>query len=279
MLCSCHSVRTTVLRTKKKGCRERAMSDPPSSDERGKQATHTSPPEHHGSEFDPCLEPMLRQALETIPDEYRRVLLLHHDLHLSLEETASRLDVSADEIQRRYRRGLAILTWTLRHRLSGQNTSPGHPVPSGADLGPWLDAVDHVLALCSLRQPVDPTAATHTLKPEVQTVLSCLRALAQLNPLANTPTGPWAREDTKVDFALSGFEVLREIGRGGMGIVYWARQTSLDRDVALKRLPPIFAGNPDRVQRFRTEARAAAKLTGAGIVPVYDVLETQGEFV
>ncbi len=70
---------------------------------------------------------------------------------------------------------------------------------------------------------------------------------------------------------LGDFQLIREIGRGGMGVVYEARQISLDRRVALKVLP--FAGVLDarHLQRFTNEARAAAGLHHANIVPVFAV--------
>jgi serine/threonine-protein kinase len=77
-------------------------------------------------------------------------------------------------------------------------------------------------------------------------------------------------------FKLSGYEILGEIARGGMGVVYKARQRSLDRLVALKCLPPSFRDDPDRLACFQAEASAAAKLTKHGIVPVYDVVEAAG---
>ncbi len=73
---------------------------------------------------------------------------------------------------------------------------------------------------------------------------------------------------------LGDFEIIREIGRGGMGIVYRARQVSLNRLVALKVLPGIFRQVPTAVTRFLKEAQAAAKLHHTNIVPVY----AQGEY-
>jgi serine/threonine protein kinase len=75
---------------------------------------------------------------------------------------------------------------------------------------------------------------------------------------------------------LGDFEILREIGRGGMGVVYEARQVSLNRPVALKVLPPGLGLTEQAVQRFHREAQAAAKLHHTHIVPVYAVGEAQG---
>ncbi len=67
------------------------------------------------------------------------------------------------------------------------------------------------------------------------------------------------------------YQVLRKLGRGGMADVYAARHLSLGRDVALKVLRSDFARDNDYVQRFRREARAAAKLNHPNIVQVFDV--------
>jgi hypothetical protein len=67
------------------------------------------------------------------------------------------------------------------------------------------------------------------------------------------------------------YEVDREIGRGGMGIVYLARETALDRHVAIKVLPPAFAFDPQIVERFVREARLAARLDHPSVIPIYRV--------
>jgi Tol biopolymer transport system component len=67
------------------------------------------------------------------------------------------------------------------------------------------------------------------------------------------------------------YEILSVLGTGGMGEVYKARDTRLDRDVAVKVLPFSFAGDPDRLRRFEQEARAAAALSHPNILAVYDV--------
>lgn len=72
------------------------------------------------------------------------------------------------------------------------------------------------------------------------------------------------------------FEIIREIGRGGMGVVHEARQISLDRRVALKTLPFAALLDSKQIARFRNEAQAAARLLHDNIVPVYFVGSEQG---
>jgi serine/threonine protein kinase len=70
---------------------------------------------------------------------------------------------------------------------------------------------------------------------------------------------------------LGDFRLLREIGRGGMGVVYEAEQLSLGRRIALKVLPFALTLDPRQLQRFKNEARAAAHLHHSNIVPIYSV--------
>lgn len=75
---------------------------------------------------------------------------------------------------------------------------------------------------------------------------------------------------------LGDFKLTREVGRGGMGVVYDARQLSLDRRVALKVLPHEVTGSPANLARFRREALTLARLDHPHVVGIYDVGETDG---
>ena len=75
---------------------------------------------------------------------------------------------------------------------------------------------------------------------------------------------------------LGAYEIIRHLGTGGMGAVYAARDTELERKVALKLLPDEAADRPERLERFRREAKALAALSHPNIVTVHSIEEANG---
>ncbi|HEX6513748.1 MAG TPA: protein kinase, partial [Chloroflexota bacterium] len=94
--------------------------------------------------------------------------------------------------------------------------------------------------------------------------------------LAGDETPPGGQPPPESLQQLGDFRILREVGRGGMGIVYEAEQVSLGRHVALKVLPRKMLVDATQKRRFEREAKAAAKLHHTNIVPVFGVGEHDG---
>src|SRR5919199_598913 len=76
--------------------------------------------------------------------------------------------------------------------------------------------------------------------------------------------------ELEADTSLSHYRILRKLGAGGMGEVYLAEDTRLNRKVAIKMLPADFAADADRLRRFEQEARATSALNHPNILTVYD---------
>src|SRR5215475_11504914 len=82
-----------------------------------------------------------------------------------------------------------------------------------------------------------------------------------------------AEKESRVGQTIGHYEIIREIGRGGMGKVYLARDPRLGRQVALKLLLPRFTEDAQRVRRLRHEARVASALNHPNIIIIYEIGE------
>jgi tetratricopeptide (TPR) repeat protein len=120
-------------------------------------------------------------------------------------------------------------------------------------------------------QPVSPEQLCGHCPELVPELRRLLGKLDQVDNLLHVPALAAA-----TPLRLSGYRIRRELGRGGMGVVYDAEQQALGRRVALKILPALPGQDPERVARFQREVRAAARLQHPNIVPVYEVGQEEG---
>src|SRR6516165_4388027 len=87
--------------------------------------------------------------------------------------------------------------------------------------------------------------------------------------ITSAPLGATAAEPTFTRESPPGYELQDQIGRGGMGVVYRARETALDRDVAVKLLSDRYSADSPAAQRFRGETRITGQLQHPGIPAVH----------
>jgi len=113
---------------------------------------------------------------------------------------------------------------------------------------------------------------------EIRELFPALVEVEQAEEVLEPRHGPAASPSAPALRQVGDYRVIREVGRGGMGVVYEAEQVSLGRRVALKILPGVVAKDRKALERFRREARAAARLHHTNIVPVFE-LGQDGEVV
>jgi serine/threonine protein kinase len=185
-------------------------------------------------------------------------------------------------------------------------TSPGETAPPPAARAPAnldVTAPEVVSAVASRRADPVPTLppggegggdadfslAASAVKPVPAALNDATMALnetSQPRPAVNldateaSDSDPGAaagdKDSSQVPNVLGGYQVIKELGRGGMGAVYLARQISLDRPVALKVMNAEWASNPNFLVRFTREAYAAAQLVHHNVVQVYDIGADKG---
>lgn len=134
-----------------------------------------------------------------------------------------------------------------------------------------------------IRNGEQPTLSEYTqkypeLENDIRDLFPTLIEMEQLKPNTDDVTGEHTAFTNSIPTRVGEFRIVRQVGRGGMGIVYEAIQESLGRHVALKLLPPEAMLDPRRLERFRREAKAAAKLHHTNIVPVFGSGEADGRY-
>ena len=155
---------------------------------------------------------------------------------------------------------------------------PNATVNSAAD--PAFAALLEVLTnKCLAGEPVDWSAVQREHPQHAEQLgelVPAMQAMADLGGVVGEESAEVPDSPNLARGTLGDFRIRREIGRGGMGVVYEATQLSLDRRVALKVLPFAATLDARQLQRFQNEARAAAQLHHTHIVPVYGVGTERG---
>jgi WD40 repeat protein/serine/threonine protein kinase len=125
--------------------------------------------------------------------------------------------------------------------------------------------------------PTEYAARHPELADQIRELFPALVLMEDVRPGPQTLVGAAIAPAAEVPpRRLGEYRLVREVGRGGMGVVYEAEQESLGRRVALKVLPPGVLGDARQVERFQREAKAAARLHHTNIVPVFAVGEEGG---
>jgi serine/threonine protein kinase len=136
------------------------------------------------------------------------------------------------------------------------------------------DLLDQIGQRVQAGEPVDVEAVAREhpqYAGQLRRLLPALQVLADFSRSAEPAASPETAPPEEKLTILGDFRILREVGRGGMGVVYEAEQVSLRRRVALKVLPMAATLDPRQLQRFHNEAQAAACLHHTNIVPVFSV--------
>jgi len=161
------------------------------------------------------------------------------------------------------------------------------------------NALDRIMQPAAVGTPADRLASEIQKNPDLEKDLRelfgtmqmvddiVLLQSAELNPPASPAnsrslTSGSSRNHSSgnaspIGTLIADYELQEEIGRGGMGVVYRARQAGLQRTVALKMIPNAAFATPQELARLRAEAMAAARLSHPNIVPVYEVGEHNGQ--
>ena len=221
------------------------------------------------------------QDVDRCPPEFRR----SREIELPADaETARQICVAAGVLAPPervdvYQMGTLLCRLVCGRSVMAYLSSPGllQTIPSGVrtviDRCIGYDETSRLNSAAELCRLIDAVLAGTEQRLEAQPVELIAEALSD--------TGQYSATETACDrqpplVTLGQFELHEQIGRGGMGTVYRALDTSLNRTVAVKVLSDRLARDAAFVQRFRAEASAAARLTHECIVPIYFIGEDDG---
>ena len=211
----------------------------------------------------------------------REVIALRHFEQLSSGRGCACAEIKEKAAGMRY---LRALKQPQRHPGLPARGAEGAATMSEADSGlELLNELAYEFA-DRFRRGERPSLTEYTdmypeLAAEIRDLFPALVVIEQFGSVAGPQTGQHAGPrppKAPCPRQLGEYRILRELGRGGMGIVYEAVQESLGRHVALKVLPFQSLADANQLERFRREAQAAARLHHTNIVPVFGVGEHDG---
>ena len=232
---------------------------------------------------------LLADALASLPEHYHEVVVLRHIEGRKMREVADAMGRSVDSVKQALgARDDPAPRLDERSRMMNEHKPTSDDAPNATLDGKCKDrsarleqAMEDVVRRLEEGDVLDRAALLTEYSDVADELSACLDNLEFVQQVA--PQLSTESTSTKDEVARAGsptnlgdFRIIREIGRGGMGVVYEAEQLSLGRRMALKVLP--FAAMLDKQQqkRFKNEARAAATLDHPNIVAVHSVGEERG---
>lgn len=146
-------------------------------------------------------------------------------------------------------------------------------LPEGTNVDTLVGRLVIEQGLATEDEVTEASDRVKTLREQQQSHLSLAQALVQNNYVTKRQIARLRQiiEAERSGQKIPGYKILGKLGAGAMATVYKANQISLDRAVAIKILPPKFASNPQFIERFYAEGRAAAQLNHPNIVQAFDV--------
>jgi eukaryotic-like serine/threonine-protein kinase len=146
-----------------------------------------------------------------------------------------------------------------------------------------IDQLFHAALACEPARRADFLASAcngdEPLRQEVESLISSHEDADSFieTPAADVAAGLLSAHESAFEPGqqIENYRIVRQLGSGGMGEVYLADDTRLNRKIALKLLPPKFTINPDRVRRFEREARAASALNHPNIVTIFEIGQSE----
>jgi formylglycine-generating enzyme required for sulfatase activity len=129
---------------------------------------------------------------------------------------------------------------------------------------------------CNTRLTCPQCGSALTRHPDQTQAIQCSQCAITLGGTETGVAGHPSATQLDVSLAIPGFQLRGKLGSGGMGIVFRAYQENMDREVAIKVLPPALAVDPQLLLRFRNEAKMVGELVEPHILQVYSIGEAQG---